>query len=169
MTVKEILSRCDHTLLSQTATLNDIKALCDDGIKYAVASVCIPACFVKDAKEYVGDKLKICTVIGFPNGYSTTEAKCFEAADAVKNGADEIDMVVNIGWVKERRRAAILSEINAVKKACAGRLLRSSSRPVSWTRPKKYSCAASCRIRTPNTSKPPQGFQRAVRPRRTSL
>ncbi|MBQ9429565.1 MAG: deoxyribose-phosphate aldolase [Clostridia bacterium] len=124
MTVKEILSRCDHTLLSQTATLNDIKALCDDGIKYAVASVCIPACFVKDAKEYVGDKLKICTVIGFPNGYSTTEAKCFEAADAVKNGADEIDMVVNIGWVKERRRAAILSEINAVKKACAGRLLK---------------------------------------------
>ena len=124
MELKEILSKCDHTLLSQKATWGEIKALCDDGIAYKTASVCIPASFVKEAKDYVGKKLKICTVIGFPNGYDTTAAKCFETADAVKNGADEIDMVINIGWVKDGRYGDVLDEINAVKEACAGKLLK---------------------------------------------
>ena len=102
MEIKNILSMCDHTLLSQAATWEEIKAICDDGIKYNTASVCIPASYVRQAKEYVGDKLTICTVIGFPNGYSTTAAKCFETSDAVQNGADEIDMVINIGWLKDK-------------------------------------------------------------------
>lgn len=124
MDIKEILSKCDHTLLSQSATWAEIKAICDDGIKYHTASVCIPASYVKQAKEYVGDKLAICTVIGFPNGYSTTAAKCFEASDAVDNGADEIDMVINIGKVKDKDYAFVLQEIKAVKKACKGKLLK---------------------------------------------
>ena len=103
MDIKEILSKVDHTLLSQSATWDEIRQICDDGVKYSTASVCIPASYVKQAKEYVGDSLKICTVIGFPNGYSTTAAKCFEAADAVENGADEIDMVINIGWLKDKK------------------------------------------------------------------
>lgn len=124
MNIKEILSRCDHTLLSQSATWNDIKAICDDGIKYATASVCIPPSFVKEAKEYVRDKLAICTVIGFPNGYNTTAVKVFETADAVKNGADEIDMVINIGDLKDGRYDEILAEINAIKAACDGKILK---------------------------------------------
>ena len=97
MELSEILAKCDHTLLGQTATWEDIRQVCDDGMKYHTASVCIPACYVKQAKEYVGDQLPICTVIGFPNGYDTTAAKCFMATDAVDNGADEVDMVINIG------------------------------------------------------------------------
>ena len=124
MNIKDILSKVDHTLLSQSATWEEIKALLDDGIKYSCASCCIPASYVKAAKEYVGDNLAICTVIGFPNGYSTTEAKCFETADAVKNGADEIDMVINIGHLKDRKYALILSEINKIKEACNGKLLK---------------------------------------------
>ena len=124
MDVKEILAMCDHTLLSQTATWEQIREVCDDGIRYGTASVCIPPSFVKQAKEYVGDRLAICTVIGFPNGYSTTETKVFETADAVKNGADEIDMVVNVGWIKEGKYGAILSEIDAIKEACGGKLLK---------------------------------------------
>ena len=124
MDIKEILSKCDHTLLSQTATWEQIKAICDDGMKYATASVCIPASYVKQAKEYVGDRLAICTVIGFPNGYSTTAAKCFETADAVANGADEIDMVINIGWLKDKRYSDLLNEIKAIKEACNGKLLK---------------------------------------------
>ena len=124
MELKEILSKCDHTLLAQGATFDEIKALCDDGIKFGTASVCIPACFVRRAKEYVGDKLKICTVIGFPNGYDPTPVKCFETALAVADGADEIDMVINIGMVKEGRYADVTAEINAIKDACAGRLLK---------------------------------------------
>ena len=124
MNIQEILSKCDHTLLAVDATWEQIKAICDDGIKYQTASVCIPACFVSKAKEYAGDRLKICTVIGFPNGYSTTAAKCFEASDAVKNGADNIDMVINVGWLKDKRYSDILNEINAVKKSCDGRLLK---------------------------------------------
>ena len=124
MEIKEILSKCDHTLLSQTATWEQIKALCDDGIKYGVASVCIPASYVKQAKEYVGDKLAICTVIGFPNGYDTSAAKAFMARDAVKNGADEVDMVINIGWVKDRRYDDILFEIQAVKAVCGNKILK---------------------------------------------
>ena len=124
MELKEILSKCDHTLLGQASTWADIKGICDDGMKYQTASVCIPASFVKQAKEYVGDKLAICTVIGFPNGYATTASKCFMAADAVENGADEVDMVINIGWAKEGKWAEITSEIAAIKKACNGKLLK---------------------------------------------
>ena len=124
MEVKEILRKCDHTLLSQTATWAEIQAICDDGMKYHTASVCIPASYVKQAKDYVGDKLPICTVIGFPNGYSTTASKCFEATDAVRNGADEVDMVINIGWVKDKKWDALLEEIKAVKAACHGKLLK---------------------------------------------
>ncbi len=124
MDIKDILSKVDHTLLSQSATWSEIKVICDDGIKYSTASVCIPASFVKQAKEYVGDKLKICTVIGFPNGYSTTAVKCFETTEAVKNGADEIDMVINVGWLKDGKFDDILAEINAIKEACNGRLLK---------------------------------------------
>lgn len=124
MDITEILSKCDHTLLSQTATWNEIKEICDDGMKYKTASVCIPASYVKQAKEYVGDRLAICTVIGFPNGYSTTAVKCFEAEDAVKNGADEIDMVINIGWLKDKKYDLILDEIRQIKKACNGKILK---------------------------------------------
>ena len=124
MELKDILAKCDHTLLGQTATWAEIKAICDDGMKFKTASVCIPASFVKQAKEYVGDKLAICTVIGFPNGYATTAAKCFMAHDAVENGADEIDMVINIGWAKEGKWAEITAEIAAIKAACKGKLLK---------------------------------------------
>ena len=122
--LRNILSRVDHTLLGQAATWSEIKTICDDGIKYGCASVCIPASYVKQAAEYVDGKVAICTVIGFPNGYDTTAAKCFEAADAVKNGASEIDMVINIGWVKDRRWGDLLEEIRAVKAACRGKLLK---------------------------------------------
>ena len=124
MELSQILAKCDHTLLAQTATWADIKLICDDGMKYKTASVCIPASFVKQAKDYVGDKLAICTVIGFPNGYDTTASKCFMASDAVENGADEVDMVINIGWAKEGKFDAVRDEIAAVKKACKGKLLK---------------------------------------------
>ena len=124
MELKDILAKCDHTLLAQSATWAEIKAICDDGMKYQTASVCIPASFVKQAKEYVGDRLAICTVIGFPNGYATTAAKCFMASDAVDNGADEVDMVINIGWAKEGKWAELTEEIAAIKKACKGKLLK---------------------------------------------
>ena len=124
MELNEILSKVDHTLLAQTATWAEIKAICDDGMKYHTASVCIPASYVRQAKEYVGDKLAICTVIGFPNGYDTTAAKCFMATDAVDNGADEVDMVINLGWVKDGKFDAVEREIAAIKKACKGKLLK---------------------------------------------
>ena len=124
MNINEILSRCDHTLLSQSATFEDIKGVLDDAIKFGTASACIPPSFVKEAKEYVGDKLKICTVIGFPNGYNTTAVKVFETKDAVESGADEIDMVINIGDLKAKKYDAILSEIKAIKAACAGNILK---------------------------------------------
>ena len=124
MELSQILARCDHTLLAQTATWPEIRAVCDDGIKYATASVCIPASFVKQAKDYVGDRLAICTVIGFPNGYDTSAAKCFMASDAVANGADEVDMVINIGWAKEGKWEDITREISDVKAACKGKLLK---------------------------------------------
>ena len=124
MELSEILKNCDHTLLGQTATWAEIRAICDDGMKYNTASVCIPAAYVKAAKEYVGDKLAICTVIGFPNGYATTAAKCFMAADAVANGADEVDMVINIGWAKDGKWAEITEEIAAIKASCNGKLLK---------------------------------------------
>ena len=124
MDVKDILCRCDHPLLTQGATWAEIRALCDDGVKYGCASVCIPASYVARAAEYLHGRLPVCTVIGFPNGYSTTAAKCFEARDAVENGADEIDMVINIGWAKDGRWDDLLSEIQAVKAACGGRILK---------------------------------------------
>lgn len=124
MELKEILERVDHTLLSQTATWEEIRGICDDGVKYGCASVCIPAAYVRQAAEYVAGKIPVCTVIGFPNGYSTTKAKCFEAADAVENGAAEIDMVINVGWVKDRKWDELLEEIRAVRAACGGRLLK---------------------------------------------
>ena len=124
MNINEILSKCDHTLLSQSATWEDIKGICDDGIKYSTASVCIPACYVKEAKEYVGDKLAICTVIGFPNGYSTTATTVYECADAIKNGADEIDTVINIGHLKAKRYGEILDELKALKVACGKKILK---------------------------------------------
>jgi len=124
MDIREILGKCDHTLLGQAATWADIKAICDDGMRYGTASVCIPASYVKQAKEYVGDKLAICTVIGFPNGYSTTKVKCLEAFDAVENGADEVDMVINIGWAKDGKWDEITKEIADIKAHCNGKLLK---------------------------------------------
>ena len=124
MELSKILSVCDHTLLAVNATWDDIKAICDDGMKFSTASVCIPAAYVKRAKEYVGDKLAICTVIGFPNGYSTTATKVFETKDAIENGADEIDMVINIGMLKDKMYDEILAEIKAIKAACKGKILK---------------------------------------------
>ena len=124
MDVKEILAHCDHTLLKQESTWAQIKEVCDDGKKYNCASICIPAAYVKACAEYVGNSLKICTVIGFPNGYSTTAVKVFETEDAIRNGADEIDMVINIGWAKDQRWDDILNEIKAVKASCQGRILK---------------------------------------------
>lgn len=124
MDIKNILNKVDHTLLKQSAVWADIKAICDDGIKYGTASVCISPSFVKKAKEYVKDNVKICTVIGFPNGYQTTAVKVFETQEAVQNGADEIDMVINIGDLKDKKYSAILDEINAVKKACRDKVLK---------------------------------------------
>lgn len=124
MELREILTYVDHTLLRQDATWEQIRRIIDEGIEYHTASVCIPPSFVKKASEYGGDRVKICTVIGFPNGYSTTGTKCFETADAVDNGADEIDMVINIGWAKKGKFQEITEEIAAVKKACKGRVLK---------------------------------------------
>lgn len=124
MEIKEILSKCDHTLLAQTATWEDIKAICDDGIKYQTASVCIPPCFVKQASEYSKDRVAICTVIGFPNGYNTTAVKEFETKDAIANGADEIDMVINIGELKAGNYDYVENEIRTLKKACGDKILK---------------------------------------------
>ncbi len=124
MKLQSILACVDHTLLAQNATWEEIKSLLDDGIRYGCASCCIPASYVKQAKEYVGDKLAICTVIGFPNGYSTTAVKCYETEDAVQNGADEIDMAINIGWLKDKHYDCLLAEIQAIKAACHGKLLK---------------------------------------------
>ena len=124
MNINNILSHCDHTLLAVDATWDDIKQICDDGMKYKTASVCIPASYVKQASDYVEGKLTICTVIGFPNGYSTAEAKAFEAKNAIDNGADEIDMVINIGYLKSKRYDDVLSEIKKVKSACGDKILK---------------------------------------------
>ena len=124
MDVKYILSKCDHTLLAQTATWEDICAICDDGMRYGTASVCIPPSFVERAKKYVGDRLAICTVIGFPNGYNTTAVKVFETEDAIRRGADEIDMVINVGDLREGRYDAVRDEIKAIKAACGDKILK---------------------------------------------
>ena len=122
--IQKILSTCDHTLLGQTATWEQIKKTCDEGMLYKTASVCIPPSYVKEAKEYVGDKLKICTVIGFPNGYNTTAVKVFETKDAIQNGADEIDMVINIGALRSGRGGQVCDEIREIKKACGENILK---------------------------------------------
>ena len=124
MEIQKILGSCDHTLLAQTSTWKQIKGICDDGMKYHTASVCIPPCYVKKAKKYVGDNLKICTVIGFPNGYNTTAVKVYETKRAIKDGADAVDMVINIGLVKSRSWKQVLSEIKAVRKASEGKVLK---------------------------------------------
>ncbi len=124
MEIKEILSKCDHTLLAQTATWDEIKAICDDGIKYQTASVCIPPCYVKRASEYANGRVKICTVIGFPNGYNTTAVKEFETKDAIANGADEIDMVINIGQLKAGNYDYVENEIRTLKNACGEKILK---------------------------------------------
>lgn len=124
MDTKAILSIVDHTLLLQGSTWEEIKAICDDGMKYETASVCIPTCYVKQAKDYMGDKCKVCTVIGFPNGNYTTAVKVFETKDAVANGADEIDMVINIGMLKAKEYDYVLDEIKQIKEACDGRILK---------------------------------------------
>lgn len=124
MDIKNILSKVDHTLLNVDSTWEQIKELCEDAVKYQTASVCIPPSFVARAKAYVGDKMKVCTVIGFPNGYNSTETKVFETQDAIKNGADEIDMVINVGALKDGNAAFLEGEIRSVKEACSGRILK---------------------------------------------
>ncbi len=124
MDIRNILSKCDHTLLKPEATVAQIEALCDDAVKYGCASVCIPPAYVRRANERLGDKMKVCTVIGFPNGYSTTAVKVFETENAIRHGADEIDMVVNIGWVKDARWDRILEEIKEIKASCKGHILK---------------------------------------------
>lgn len=124
MDIKDILAKCDYTLLDRSATWADVKAVIDDGIKYRTASICIPPCFVKAAKQQIGDKIAICTVIGFPNGYNTTETKLFETIEAINNGADEIDVVINVGELKAKNYDFILSEIKALKKACGDKILK---------------------------------------------
>lgn len=124
MDIKEILSHVDHTLLKQTSTWEEIKEICDDAVKYGTASVCIPASYVKQASDYLGDKMAVCTVIGFPNGYSTTAVKEFETKDALANGAKEIDMVINIGWLKDKKYDLIENEIKTLKAACGDNILK---------------------------------------------
>ena len=124
MDIQNILSKCDHTLLLQTATWEQIKKICDEGMQYKTASVCIPPSYVEQAKKYVGDKLAICTVIGFPNGYNTTEVKVFETKDAIAKGADEIDMVINIGALKDGRGEQVCDEIKKIKEACGDKILK---------------------------------------------
>lgn len=124
MNHNEILAKVDHTLLAQTTTLGEIKTICDDAIKYGCASVCIPPSYIKEAKEYVGDNMQLCTVIGFPNGYNTTAVKVFETKDAIENGADEIDMVINLGHVKDKRYDLVEQEIREIKAACGDKILK---------------------------------------------
>ncbi|MDO4316945.1 MAG: deoxyribose-phosphate aldolase [Lachnospiraceae bacterium] len=143
MELKEILTHVDHTLLAPAATWEQIRSVCQEGIDFATASVCIPSVYVARAAEFVQGKIPICTVIGFPNGYSTTQAKCFEAAEAVAAGASEIDMVICLGAVKEENDAAVLAEINAVKRACGGRLLKVIIETCQLTREEKI---RMCRV-----------------------
>ena len=140
MELSEILRHCDHTLLTQTATWADIQAICDDGIRFRTASVCIPASYVAKAKEYVGSKLAICTVIGFPNGYDTTAAKCHMAYDAISHGADEVDMVINIGWVKDGLWDQITEEIRQIKAHCCGKILKVIIEACLLTEEEKIRC-----------------------------
>ncbi|NLL63935.1 MAG: deoxyribose-phosphate aldolase [Ruminococcaceae bacterium] len=141
MDIREILSRVDHTLLKTTATWDEIKEVCDDALKYKTASVCVPPSFVRQCAEYLKGKIPVCTVVGFPNGYTTTVMKCAEAYDAVQNGADEIDMVINLGWVKEGKYDDILSEINDVKGHCCGKILKVIIEACDLTEDEKHKVA----------------------------
>jgi deoxyribose-phosphate aldolase len=143
MNKQDIMSRVDHTILATTATWEQVKKICDEGMKYNTASVCIPPRYVKKAAQYVGSKLKICTVIGFPNGYNMPEVKVFETEDAVRCGADEIDMVINLGMVKAGDWEGVLEEIKAVKASCAGRILKVIVETCQLTREEKI---AACRV-----------------------
>ena len=167
---EEILRHVDHTLLRQTATWEEIKVLCDEGIKYGVASVCIPPSRVRRAKEYVGDSLKICTVIGFPNGYATTETKLFEAGDAIANGADEIDMVIDVGALKERDFGRVGEEVRALTELCHGkdRILKVIVETCLLTEAEKIKMCESSPMRARTTSRLPQAFPRAARRGRIS-
>lgn len=152
---KTILAAVDHTLLTQTATWEEIRQVCDDGAAYGCASVCIPASYVKRAADYLGDRLPVCTVIGFPNGYCTTAVKVFEARDAIANGASEIDMVINIGWAKDGRWDDLLAEIRAVRRRAAAWCSRSSSRHVCSPRRRRCACAGLYRRAERITSRRP--------------
>lgn len=143
MNKQEILSRVDHTILTPTATWEQVKAVCDEGLEFGTASVCIPPRYVKKAAEHVGNRLKICTVIGFPNGYSTPEVKVFETEDAIRNGADEIDMVINLGLAKAGDWEGVLQEIKAVKLSCKGRILKVIVEACQLTQEEKV---AVCRV-----------------------
>ena len=168
MDKKDILSRVDHTLLKQTATWEQIEKLCREGLEYAAASVCIPPCYVKQAKDFVGDKLAVCTVIGFPNGNMTTAVKVFETEDAVKNGADEIDMVINIGLVKAGHYDQVLDEIRQIKAACGGRCLKGRSRDLpSGQRKRRRKCAVWSRSQGRISSRLPPDFPQPAQRRRT--
>ncbi len=143
MNKQEILSRVDHTILTPTATWEQVKAICDEGMEFATASVCIPPRYVKKAAEYVGNRLKVCTVIGFPNGYSTPEVKVFETEDAIRNGADEIDMVIDLGLAKAGDWEGVLQEIKAIKLSCKGRILKVIVEACQLTQEEKV---AVCRV-----------------------
>ena len=143
MDKKDILSKVDHTILTPTATWEQVKAVCDEGREFSTASVCIPPRYVKQAAAYVGNSLKVCTVVGFPNGYSTPEVKVFETEDAIRNGADEIDMVINLGLAKAGDWEGVLSEIKAVKASCKGRILKVIVEACQLTQEEKV---AMCRI-----------------------
>lgn len=154
MNQKIILKNVDHTLLGQTATWADIRQILDDAMAYETASACIPAAYVKQAAEYVDGKLPICTVIGFPNGYSTTATKVFEAKDAIANGADEVDMVINIGFLKDKRYQEVEDEIRQIHEACGGKILKVIIETCLLTEEEKSRCASWSQTLALNTSKP---------------
>jgi len=164
MDIKDILATCDHTLLRVDCTAEEIRKLCDQGMKYNCASVCIPPCHVAGAKRYVGDRLKICTVIGFPNGYMTSAAKAFEAADAVKNGADEIDMVINVSMVKDGCWDAVAKDIKAVREACPESLLKVIIETCLLTEEEKLRLCTIVGEAVPSISRLPPASPRAAPP-----
>lgn len=164
MDINEILKHVDHTLLSQQATWDEIRQICDDAVKYHTASVCIPPSYVKQASKYLGERVKVCTVIGFPNGYSTTAVKAFETEDALANGAKEIDMVINIGWLKDKRYELIEDEIKKLKSICKDKVLKVIIETCFLTDDEKSGCAISLRAQGLITSRHLQALARQVRP-----
>ena len=158
MELREILSRCDHTLLRVDATAAEIRALCDQGMRYGCASVCIPPCHVAGAKKYVGDRLRICTVIGFPNGYNTPAVKAFEAAEAIRNGADEVDMVINLAMVKDGCWDDVAADIRAVREVSRGRILKVIIECCLLTEEEKRALCSIAREVRPDFIKTSTGF-----------